>query len=225
MGSGSAAAPDVSEQSNPVTACCIVFPSSRPPDKRPGEPAMRAIVRAPWGSRHGAIRRYATALRAAGAIATTGGGTPREGTTCAGGSSCRRIRKSSSNAGTVTNASSRKSLLYTPTPLKSGEISCQPPLGRFWCVDDPPRLPGQRIAPRPDRAGPRRVRRPSAGAARQRAGAAGRRHELPGDRQGAVSGRRHDPGLVPALSGRWDRGLGKLRPRRGRVPVRWSGTS
>src|SRR5208282_5315860 len=108
---------------------------------------------------------------------------------------------------------------YTPTPLKSGEFACQRRWRRFWCIHDPPWLPGRRIETRPDRADSRRVRRPSAVAPRQRAGSAGRRHELRGDREGAVCGRRHDPGLVPALSGRWGRGLDQLRPRRGRVQV------
>jgi hypothetical protein len=39
---------------------------------------------------------------------------------------------------------------YTPTLRKSGKIPCQPRLMRFCFIDDPPRLPGQRIAQRPD---------------------------------------------------------------------------
>jgi hypothetical protein len=41
-------------------------------------------------------------------------------------------------------------LQYTPTPRKSGKTACQPPLRRFCLIDDPPWLPGQRIALRPD---------------------------------------------------------------------------
>jgi manganese transport protein len=41
-------------------------------------------------------------------------------------------------------------LCYTPTLRKSGKTACQPPLRRFCLIDDPPWLPGQRIALRPD---------------------------------------------------------------------------
>jgi hypothetical protein len=39
---------------------------------------------------------------------------------------------------------------YTPTLRKSGKTACQPRLGRFCFIHDPPWLPGQRIARRPD---------------------------------------------------------------------------
>jgi hypothetical protein len=41
-------------------------------------------------------------------------------------------------------------LRYTPTPRKSGKTACQPPLRRFCLIDDPPWLPGQLLALRPD---------------------------------------------------------------------------
>ena len=47
-------------------------------------------------------------------------------------------------------SSSINGLVYTPTLRKSGKTSCQPGLRRFCFIDDPPWLPGQRIAPRPD---------------------------------------------------------------------------
>ena len=39
---------------------------------------------------------------------------------------------------------------YTPTLRKSGKTPCQRPLGRFCFTHDPPWIPGQRIATRPD---------------------------------------------------------------------------
>jgi TolB-like protein len=39
---------------------------------------------------------------------------------------------------------------YTPTLRKSGKPPCQPTARRFCFIHDPPWLPGQRIAPRPD---------------------------------------------------------------------------
>ncbi len=40
--------------------------------------------------------------------------------------------------------------VYTPTLRKSGKTSFQPALRRFCFIHDPPWLPGQRIALRPD---------------------------------------------------------------------------
>jgi hypothetical protein len=44
----------------------------------------------------------------------------------------------------------RASTWYTPTLRKSGKTACQPPLRRFCLIDDPPWLPGQLLALRPD---------------------------------------------------------------------------
>jgi hypothetical protein len=65
---------------------------------------------------------------------------------------------------------------YTSTLRKSGKRACQPRLRRF-CSTVPPRLLGQRIAPRPDRVGARRVCRSPAWAAGECAGTAGVWHD------------------------------------------------
>ena len=76
--------------------------------------------------------------------------------------------------------------------------------------DDLTWVPGQRIAARPDRTGSGRVGRASFGATRERAGAAGPRHELRGDREGVVAGRRHRPHLASSVRRGRDRGPGEL---------------
>jgi hypothetical protein len=63
---------------------------------------------------------------------------------------------------------------------------------RFCWLPDPPWLPRQRIPPRPDRTGSRRVRRAPAGPAGECVGPVGRRDEPRGGRQGPVSRQRHD---------------------------------
>ena len=67
---------------------------------------------------------------------------------------------------------------YTLTPRESEKPPCQASRPGFYRRHDPTRLPGQRIAKRPDRTGSGRVGRPSAGPAGKRTGVAGRRHEL-----------------------------------------------
>src|SRR5208337_5235702 len=65
------------------------------------------------------------------------------------------------------------SIAYTPTPREAEKPPCQASRLGFYGRHDPTRLPGQRIAQRPDRTGSGRVGRASPGPARQCAGAAG----------------------------------------------------
>ena len=89
-------------------------------------------------------------------------------------------------------------LLYPDLP-RSRKPPCQTLRLGFYRWHDPPRLPGQRIAQGPDRTGSGRFGGASPGAAGERAGAAGRRHELRSRRESPAAGRRYDPHLVSAV--------------------------
>ena len=91
---------------------------------------------------------------------------------------------------------------------------------RFWCIDDPSRLPGPRIATRPDRADSRRVGRTSAVSPRQCLVLLddGMSREAIAKVLFVDDDTIRD--CVPALPRRWGRGLDHLRPRRGcRLPA------
>ena len=80
-------------------------------------------------------------------------------------------------------------LIYTPTPWEPERITCQTARAGFCWAHDPPWVPRRGFPPRPDRAGSGRVCGASPGTTGQRAGSAGRGHELRSDRQGAAAGR------------------------------------
>src|SRR5262249_5181444 len=62
---------------------------------------------------------------------------------------------------------------YTQIPRVAEKTACRIIFAGFCWLHDPERLPGQRVAARPDRVGSGRVGAASAGAAGQRTGAAG----------------------------------------------------
>src|SRR5208282_2477378 len=77
---------------------------------------------------------------------------------------------------------------YTPNPWEPEKTPCETGGTGFYERHDSTWFPGQRIAPRPDRAGSGRIGRPSSCPAGERAGVAGRWHELRSRREGAVAG-------------------------------------
>src|ERR1019366_4087130 len=121
----------------------------------------------------------------------------------------------------VTDALSMAGIIFVIPRLDENPENppCESPGGRFSSPHDPPPFPRQRIAPRPDRTGPRRRRRAPARPPPQRARAAGRWPELGGDRPRVVSRRRHHSRVAQALPGGRDRGAGDLQPRRWQLPA------